>query len=197
MKNNSDKKILVILGHPRKNSFCGALVEAYVSGVRETENKIEILYLRELNFSLILKNEGKNLPAQEFEPCLADAQAKIKWADHLVFVYPTWWSSMPALLKGFIDRVFASGFAFKYREKSMFPEKLLKGKTMRLIVTMDCYPLLYKWFLGNVHKKEMRNLANFCGIASPKTIYFGPVGFSTVEKRKKWLVQIHKIGKND
>ena len=56
-------------------------------------------------------------------------QQDILWADHLVFVYPNWWSTVPALLKGLIDRMFVPGFAFKYRENSPFWDKLLKGKT--------------------------------------------------------------------
>lgn len=49
----------------------------------------------------------------ELEPDLLDAQAKLKWADHVVWIYPVWWSSVPAIMKGFIDRILLPGFAFK------------------------------------------------------------------------------------
>ncbi|MFH1402621.1 MAG: NAD(P)H-dependent oxidoreductase [Patescibacteria group bacterium] len=185
-----NKKILLILGHPRKNSFCGALAESYANGARKADHKIQTLYLEEMNFNLILNDTQK----QKLEPCLLDAQEKINWADHLIFVYPTWWSSMPALLKGFVDRVFISGFAFKYKEKKILPARFLTGKTMRLIITMDTRPWLYKLFLGNIHKKEMRNLAIFCGIKSPQATYLGSIKFSSLTERQNWLKQIYKFG---
>lgn len=187
------KKILLILGHPRKNSFCGALADMYLQGAREAGNEIKTLYLGEMDFNLILQDARGNSQGQELEPCLTNAQEKIKWANHLVFIYPTWWSSMPALLKGFVDRVFAPDFAFKYKKRGLLPERFLKGKTMRLIITMDTRPWIYKWLLGNIHKKEMRNLAIFCGIYSPKITYIGPVHSSTPKQRQKWLNKIYKL----
>jgi len=191
-----NKKILLILGHPRQNSFCGSLADAYLKGAQDAGHKIQTLYLGELNFNLILWDTQATTAKQILEPCLADAREKIKWADHLVFVYPTWWSSMPALLKGFLDRVFTTGFAFKYRKKGILPERFLTGKTLRLIITMDTRPWVYQWLLGNIHKKEMRNLAVFCGIDSPRTTYLGPIKFSSLAQRQKWLEQIYKLGKS-
>jgi putative NADPH-quinone reductase len=71
------------------------------------------------------------------EPDLLAAWEKILWAEHLVWIYPIWWGSMPAILKGFIDRLFLLGFAFKKKENSVWWDKLLTGKSARIITTLD------------------------------------------------------------
>jgi|SRR3989304_5289898 len=93
-----------------RNSFCGVLAEAYIEGAKAAGADIKQLYLGELKFDPILWHGYKEI--QELEEDLKMAQEFILWAEHLVFVYPTWWGTIPALLKGFIDRTFLPGFAF-------------------------------------------------------------------------------------
>ena len=137
------KKTLLILGHPDKSSFNGALADSYQEGAKKSGIEFERLNLADLDFELTLQKgyAGK----QKLEPDLQRAQDLIRWAEHMVFVYPIWWATMPALLKGFLDRVFLPGFAFKYKENSPWWDKYLTGKTARLITTMDA-PYLYNWF---------------------------------------------------
>jgi len=104
------KRILVILGHPVTDSFCGALSKSYIDGAQAAGNDVRFIALGSVAFDPVLRN-GYAI-AQALEPDLASAQAMISWAQHIVFVYPLWWGAMPALLKGFIDRVFLRGFAF-------------------------------------------------------------------------------------
>jgi NAD(P)H dehydrogenase (quinone) len=111
-------RILIILGHPRADSFCGALAEAYAEAARAGGSEVRVISLGSLSFDPILHNGYAAV--QPLEPDLFAAQAAISWAEHLVFVYPLWWGAMPALLKGFIDRVFLPGFAFKFRDGSVF-----------------------------------------------------------------------------
>jgi putative NADPH-quinone reductase len=87
---------------------------------------------------------------------LINAQNDITWAEHLTLVYPIWWGGIPALLKGFFDRVFLPGFAFKYRKGSPFPDKLLKGRTAHLLVTMDTPPWYYRWVYRMPGLHQMR-----------------------------------------
>jgi len=79
---------------------------------------VQLVPLIDLKFIPILTYGYRKI--SELEPDLVQMQQDILWANHLVFVYPNWWATFPALLKGFIDRVFVSGFAFKYRENSPF-----------------------------------------------------------------------------
>lgn len=112
------RKILLINGHPDKESYCFALAQSYKKGAVESGAEIQEIVLADLQFSPILQFGYRK--RTELEPDLLDAWDKIQWADHLVWVYPVWWGALPALLKGFIDRVFLPGFVFKKRENSLW-----------------------------------------------------------------------------
>ena len=136
------KNILVILGHPDSNSFCGSLSETYINSAKASGSEVREIKLGELSFDPVLWNGYNEI--QELEPDLIKAQELIQWSNHIVFVYPNWWGGMPALMKGFIDRTFLPGFAFKYRGGNL-PDKLLSGRTAHLMVTMDTPPWYYRW----------------------------------------------------
>ncbi len=189
---NKNKKILIILGNPVKDSFGGALAQAYIKGAKSAGADVREIYLGELDFDPILHKGYKEI--QELEPGLIKAREDIKWAEHIVFVYPTWWGTMPALLKGFFDRVFLSGFAFKFTGKYSW-EKLLKGRSARLLVTMDAPPLFYKLFLGAPGIKTIkRAILLMSGVSPVKVTMFGSVKNSSEAKRKKWLEKAEKLG---
>jgi putative NADPH-quinone reductase len=114
----------------------------------------------------------------------------------LVLVYPNWWGFMPAVTKGFFDRIFLPGFAFKNHSGKNFPEKLLKGKSIRIMVTMDTP----KWWFYLMYRASQYQIL--------KDIIFGYVGFdpirfstfgfirkSTDEQRAKWLCRAEQLGK--
>jgi putative NADPH-quinone reductase len=134
---------------------------------------------------------------QPLEPDLVAAQAAIIWAEHLVFVYPIWWGAMPALLKGFIDRVFLPGFAFKYREGSVFWDRLLVGRSAQLLVTMDSPPWYFRWVVRMPgHNQMKRAILGFSGIKPVRIMNFGPVKSASQQQREKWLAQASLLGKN-
>jgi NAD(P)H dehydrogenase (quinone) len=182
------KRVLIILGHPSTDSFCGAIATCYFEAAAQAGREVRIVQLGALNFDPVL-HEGYN-QIQTLEQDLLDAQADIMWAEHLVFVFPLWWGGVPALLKGFIDRTFLPGFAFKYRQGKVFPDKLLKGRTAHLLVAMDTAPWYYKWvyWMPGLHQMRKHTLA-FCGIKPLTTLMFGPVLTSTTTQRQRWLQQ--------
>lgn len=186
------KRILVVLGHPSSDSFCAALTDTYVKAATEAGNEVRLLNLPALDFDPVLHEGYKEI--QALEPDLLDAQKQILWADHLTFVYPIWWGGIPALLKGFVDRVFLPGFAFKYRSDSAFPDKLLKGRTAHLLVTMDTPPWYYRWIyrMPGLHQMRKTTLA-FCGIKPTRTLTFGPMLGSTPAQRETWLAQTRTL----
>ena len=188
----SDRRCLIILGHPRSESLCGELARSYAAGVAAAGGEVRLLELGGLDFDPLLRDGFDG--SQELEPCLRSAQGDIAWAKELVFVHPTWWGGPPALLKGFIDRVFLPGFAFKYRETSPFPEQLLKGKRARLLVTMDSPPFWYRWVTGQPgHRLLKRAVLEFCGV-TPVTVHaFGPVRGSTEQTRSAWLRRAREL----
>jgi NAD(P)H dehydrogenase (quinone) len=189
------KKILIINGHPDKESLCFALSESYKKGADTNGDQCQLVHLTDLKFNPIL-SYGYRL-VSELEPDLLKIQQDILQADHLVFVYPNWWATFPALLKGFIDRVLLPNFAFKYHEKDPFWDKLLKGKTARLLVTMDT-PKWYYWLMNrNAGHNAMKiGVMEFCGIKPVKISVFAPVKSSDDLKRKKWLDEVETLGRN-
>jgi putative NADPH-quinone reductase len=187
------KRILVILGHPAEHSFCRALADAYVKGAAAAGHEVQFLALGQLSFDPILHEGYARI--QDLEPDLVSAQTAISWAQHLVFVYPTWWGAMPALLKGFIDRIFLPGFAFKYREGSVFWDRLLAGRSAHLLVTMDSPPWYYRWVVHRPgHNQMKRAILEFSGIKPVAISNFGPVKSSDVRRRERWLEQATQFG---
>jgi NAD(P)H dehydrogenase (quinone) len=192
------KKVLVILGHPRLESYCNSLSQAYERGAKDAGAEVRRLDLARLEFDPIFKlasetrftgEQGKGL-----EPDLVKAQQDIAWADHLVFVYPSWWGSFPTLLKAFIDRAFTPGFAFKYIKGKTFPEQLLKGKTARLIVTMDTPP----WWNRFVYRAAGHNAMKhatlyFCGVKPVRVTNIGRMRSLDEKARKDWLEQVQRL----
>src|SRR5690606_13776954 len=115
---------------------------AYIQGAESAGVIIKYLPLSGSLFNL---NVTHHSPKQQSdEPVITEAREMILWADHLVFIYPTWWGTTPALLKGFIDRVFTEGFAFSDTEGGTGYLPLLKGKTAEIITTMDTPKLVYQ-----------------------------------------------------
>lgn len=187
------KRILIILGHPAKESFCAALANSYADGAKAAGNEVKWISLGDLSFDPILHNGYAKI--QELEPDLVAAQAAIIWAQHMVFVYPIWWGAMPALLKGLIDRIFLPGFAFKYREGSAFWDRLLSGRSAHLLVTMDSPPWYFRWVSRMPgHHQMKRTILEFSGIKPVTVSNFGPVKGSSQQKREQWLAQAKSYG---
>ncbi len=180
------KKILVVLGHPDKNSFCGSLAKAYTDGAKSNGSEVRELNLGELDFDPVLWKGYKEV--QELETDLLRAQELIKWSQHIVFIYPNWWGTMPAVMKGFFDRAFLPGFAFKYRENSQFWDKLLLGRTAHLFVTMDTPPWYYRFIYRRPGHNAMKNtILGFCGIKVIRITEFATIKESSEKQRDKWV----------
>lgn len=184
----SPQRILVIQGHPGPHSFGAALAEAYVQAARAAGHEVRRLPLDQLAFDPVLHVGYRRV--QPLEPDLQQAQDAIRWASHLSFVYPIWWGSVPALLKGFLDRVLLPGFAFQYRPGARWPEPLLRGRTAHLLVTMDTPPWYFRWIYGmpGLHQMRRTTLA-FCGIRTSGTATFGTVRGASAQQRDRWLAQ--------
>ncbi|MBL7977900.1 MAG: NAD(P)H-dependent oxidoreductase [Bacteroidetes Order II. Incertae sedis bacterium] len=187
------KKILIIQGNPQPSSFSDAIAAAYRKGAEKSGATVQQITLHTLHFELNLEM-GYSSP-KVLEPDLVAAQAAIQWAEHVVWIYPIWWGFMPALLKGFIDRVMLPGFAFNYRKDHPMWDKHLKGKTARIITTMDT-PGWYDWLMyrGAGQTIMKRAILGFCGFSPVYTTSISPMRHSTVAFKEKWLKKIEHTG---
>ncbi|MEO6316518.1 MAG: NAD(P)H-dependent oxidoreductase [Chitinophagaceae bacterium] len=190
----ASNKILIINGHPDQESFNFALSTAYKKGALFAGSAIQEIVIRDLKFNPNLQFGYRK--RTDLEPDLIDAQEKIKWADHLVWIFPVWWGSLPAILKGFIDRTFLPGFAFQKRENSVWWDKLLKNKSARIISTLD-QPVWYYWLINRrpSHHAMKKMTLEFCGISPVSVTTIGPIRLSTARYRLAWLKKIEMLGR--
>lgn len=189
------KKILIINGHPNKDSFNFGIAEAYKKGALSKGAEIKEIIIANLDFNPNLQFGYQK--RTELEPDLLESWEKIQWAEHLVWIHPVWWGGLPAITKGFIDRLFLPGFAFQYRENSSFWDKLLKGKTAHIITTLDQPGWFYRLYFGRPSVNQLRrSVLKFCGISPVKVNYIGIIKGSKLEAREKWLEKVESWGKH-
>ena len=186
-------KVLVIHGHPEATSFGTALASAYEDGARGACHDVRSLKLSEMDFDPVLRGRGHRFEAAE--PDIEAAREAIAWAEHLVIQYPTWWASVPALLKGFFDRTLVPGFAYRYHERGSGWDKLLKGRSARLLVTMDA-PAVFDslYYFASSRRAVSKGVLGFCGIAPTHVATFSPIKRSSETRRAAWLDRCRRLG---
>jgi putative NADPH-quinone reductase len=187
------KKILVLLGNPDTESFSGEMVTVYENAAREAGHEVVRVNIGDMKFDPILHKGYRVI--QELEPDLKDMQEKWRWADHIVIVYPNWWCTMPALLKGLFDRMYLPGFAFNFEKPSGKLIQRLKGKTARVIVIAGTHSPFMTWLkFGDYTNEIVHGILGFAGVIAHAST-FGPCDHVTDEHRTKWKVKVAQLGK--
>ncbi|MDD2680780.1 MAG: NAD(P)H-dependent oxidoreductase [Patescibacteria group bacterium] len=165
-------KFLIIYAHPSREGHCGYFLEQIENKLKKQATDYELIDLYQLNYNPVLKNEelyssGRKAISEEN---LA-LQAKIKGANRLLFIYPTWWQNVPAILKGFLDRIFTGGFGVTY--KHGLPIGLLKGKRAAAFTTCSGPSVYTHFFTGSSSLKVLlKHTLKFCGMQT-KGFLFG------------------------
>lgn len=182
------KHILIIVGNPDPETFSGKIAETYKSAADTAGFSVERINLSELSFDPILRKGYKEI--QPLEPDLVSLQKKWSTADHVVVIYPNWWCTMPALLKGMFDRMFLPGFAFNFDKKTNKVIQRLKGKTARVIVTAGSQSPSMTWLKYGDYTNEIQHgILGFAGIKARVTV-FGPTDSAKDSTREKWLGKV-------
>jgi putative NADPH-quinone reductase len=191
------RRILVIVAHPDPDPqrLCRALANAYAEGAASAGQDVRRIDIATLDFPLLRSME-------EFQhgtvpPGLVDAARAIGEAEHIVFVFPLWLGTMPALLKAFLEQVMRPGTAFTYGKGagSSSPTMLLKGKSARIVVTMGMPGFVYRlWYRGHGVAGMRRNILNFVGISPVRETLFGMVEGASDATRRKWLAAMRSLG---
>ena len=186
---SAPRTVLVIDGHPYDQSFCAGIA-THLGQASEAGGELVVsLSLRDLQFDPIMRYGYRKI--QELEPDLVKAQELIKAADHIVVITPIWWGGPTALLKGFFDRTFLPGFAFKYRKNSQLWDKFLTGKTGHVIVTSDGPVWWMRWVRGDsTIKMIVESTLNFVGISPVKVTRIGNIKGLTPQQREKVLLKL-------
>jgi NAD(P)H dehydrogenase (quinone) len=188
------RRILILNGNParERDTFSAALVEAYREGADATGHAVRVMRIAAMSFDPIL-HEGYH-GQQDPEPDLVAVRNDILWADHVVFVYPMWQFNIPALLKGFCERVFTPGFAYAIDAKNPLDAALLKGRSVRLVQTMGMPGAVY-WLAFRAHGGQaFRSLFGFCGFHPVRLSIMGMVEGGD-EARRKHLDKARDLGR--
>ena len=187
--------VLIIYSHPGSEGFSSYFLEKTRQVLEQKNIDFEIMDLYKINYDPILKPDelytagNRNISEKNQE-----IQEKIRLADGLIFIYPVWWGGMPAILKGFMDRVFTPGFAFKYNKEKLLkfiPDKLLDDKKILVFISSGGPKLLYKLILDPV--KLINKLLIF-GFFSSKTITYQVYGAQKLDEKK--IKEINKFVKD-
>ncbi len=188
------KKILVFLGHTDKESMCGTIADTYESAAKSFGHSVKRVNLGELSFDPILHKGYKVI--QELEPDLKKLQDDFRWAEHLVLIYPNWWSTMPAGLKGVFDRFFLPGFAFRMKKNSTYGwEPLLSGRSARVMITMDAPPMISRFLFGDNVNEIRDGILEFAGFRPVEVSKFGPIKGLTGKHKDALLREVASLGK--
>ncbi|MCB2079025.1 MAG: NAD(P)H-dependent oxidoreductase [Novosphingobium sp.] len=185
-------RILIIDGHPHAEPehFIHGAADAYARGAK-SGHEVRRIDVASLYFPVLRSPD--EWESGQVPPDIAEAQSDVSWADHIVFLYPLWLGDVPALLKAFLEQVVRPGFALRYNDKG-FPEKLLKGKTARIIVSTGMPAPVYTLFYrAHSVRSFERNILSFVGIRPLGHTVIGAIEADEAA-RLRWLAKIEQMG---
>ncbi len=187
-------KITAIDGHPGTSRLVTALMDRYLEAAEAAGAEVTRFALRDMDFDPVLHEGYKQ--RQEWEPDLKRAAQSIQDCDHLLLGFPMWWGGQPASLKGFFDRVFLPGFAFKYHENDPMWDRLLTGRSAQVFVTSDTPKFFLKLSYGApVFNQIKKQVLGFSGFKPVKLNYFAPIRKKGPKDFEPWLKKAETLGR--
>ncbi len=185
----------ILLGHPSPESLNHALATAYAEGAKAAGAEVTLIEVGALSFDPSLR-VGYQTP-QDLEPDLLHVQRSFKQAHHVVCVTPLWWSGVPAVFKGLLDRVLLPGWAYKMKPNGL-PDGLLRGRSARMVMTMDS-PAWWYWgrYWGSAHRALVPATLKFIGLSPVRSTTFYKVREADEDKRQRWIEKMRTLGQRD
>lgn len=186
---------VIIYAHPNRDSLNGSILTETLSILEnkpDAQVKLIDLYGEKFNPSLYFDKTQlrRNLYTRDETKNYRDM---IAWANHLIFIYPIWWGRSPAILLGFIDKVFTAGFAYKTAPQALIPQGLLKDKRATIITTQNGPVGITRLLYGDTHRILMkRQVLSFCGI---KNVRFFEIGKSEAMSTSRFSQIVLKLRK--
>lgn len=184
-------KVAIVYNHPYSKSFCHAILQSVRAGIGRAGHEADVINLDEEGFNPVMT--AADLKAfvmqRPVDSQVLAYQERLKTADHLVFIFPIWWELMPAMTKGFIDKVIFPGLAYTQEKNRVSMKPLLTNiKSVTVISTMNTPSWLYRILFGNAIRKALM-VGTFwkIGFKNRKWINLTQVKSASPAKRKKWL----------
>jgi NAD(P)H dehydrogenase (quinone) len=192
-------KILIVYAHPNPESFNHAILEAFTRGLSESGHSYEVVDLYATRFNPCLDGgDLAKLTAGKTPEDIRAQQERVSGAEGIVFIHPIWWSGAPAILKGWVDRVFSMGFAYKFDEKTGYPVGLLKHGKSLVINTAGAREEDAKasGMTETINRAEVEGVLKFCGVREAHHVIFYNVIMSDDETRRGYLEEASRLGKS-
>ncbi|PXY02161.1 NADPH:quinone reductase [Marinifilum breve] len=187
-------RTLIVFNHPYDGSYCNAILQSVQKGLRKAQHEIDLIHLDKDDFNPVMSSDDllAFINREPVDPKVLEYKSRLEKSDHLVFIFPIWWELMPALTKGFIDKVLFPGLAYQYKENGLGMKPLLHHlKSVSVVTTMNTPGIVYRFLFGNAIKKSLlRGTFWKMGYKNRKWISLNMVKMVSEEKRKKWLVKI-------
>lgn len=187
-------KNLIIYTHPNPASLNHFFKQTIVESLEKTGQEIVVRDLNEINFNPVLSLE--DMHGQRIGQVGEDVKTEqdfISWADRIVFIYPIWWTGMPAIMKGYIDRVFSYGFAYRYDQG--IQKGLLTGKQTIIINSHGKSNAEYE-AMGMDKALKLTSdtgIFTYSGLEITQHLYFDQADRASVENISKWENQLISV----
>lgn len=189
-------RVAIVFNHPYEKSYCSAILEAVTTGLQKGKHHVDLIHLDNDNFNPVMSKEDLKafIDHSPIDPQVIDYTNRLKNADHLIFIFPIWWDLMPAMTKGFIDRVLSPGIVYDHHPRGFGLIPLLKNlKGVTIITTMNKPRIMYSLLIGNLIRKAMlRSVFKTMGYKNLSWISHNMVKSVTHKKRVKWLNDLEK-----
>jgi NAD(P)H dehydrogenase (quinone) len=186
-------KVVIVFNHPYDGSYCNAILNTVISGLQKARHEADTIHLDKEGFNPVMTASDLKafVDRKPIDPTVIAYKQRLNEADHLVFIFPIWWELMPAMTKGFIDKVIFPGVAYDYTKRGTMIPLFKKIKSVTVITTMNTPGILYRLLFGNAIKKALITGTFWkMGYKNRKWISFNMVKMVSDEKRKKWLKKL-------
>src|SRR6201996_923698 len=146
---------VIVFNHPYEGSYCNAILQAVKTGLLKGNHSVDVIHLDKDGFNPVmtaadLKGFKDGCPV---DPAVVAYGERLNKADHLVMIFPVWWELMPAMMKGFIDKVIFPGVAYTYTPNGFMKPLFTNVKSVTVITTMNTHSFFYRLIFGNAIKK--------------------------------------------
>jgi NAD(P)H dehydrogenase (quinone) len=194
LREESAMKYLIVYSHPNPKSFCHAILETVTNALAAGKKDFAVRDLYALGFDPVLKaGDFEALQSGNIAADIKTEQGHIAAADILIVIHPVWWTGLPAMIKGYIDRVFSYGFAYSVDASGII--KLLTGKKVIVFNTQGTPQQVYEQagMFDALKKTSDTGIYGFCGLEVLSHHFFGAVPYVKDETRKDYLATVQKV----
>lgn len=189
-------KVVIVFNHPYEGSFGNAILNSVTKGLKGANHEVDLMYLDNDGFNPVMSKADLQafVEHKPVDPQVIDYNKRLEQADHLIFIFPIWWDLMPAMTKGFLDRVLTPGVVYDHHPRGFGLVPLLKNlRGVTIITTMNKPKIMYSLLIGNLIKKAMiKSVFKTMGYKNLKWLSYNMVKSVNQEKRVKWLTEIEK-----